>query len=166
LTRARFNPRRLIGFTSSRRTNLFTIYMVGSNGRVDPIGRHAIHDYIPEVTPRHSRRSAGNRIASDQLAIRFHLVITRSWIGLIATTGRHWPGHRTKYNYLRRASRGWPRGSAAENKRKFSCTNKWNIFSLIILTVGLLKPFNYKSLRQKCKINFPYVISANLDYSY
>lgn len=38
---SRVNPgRRLIGFASSRRTNLFTMYMVGSNGRVDPIGRH------------------------------------------------------------------------------------------------------------------------------
>lgn len=34
--------RRLISFASSRRTNLFTMYTAGSNGRVEPIERHVI----------------------------------------------------------------------------------------------------------------------------
>lgn len=79
---------RLIGFASSRRTNLFTMYTVGSNGRADPIGRHAIHDYIPEVTPRCATlsfprpaprfpRKIESRVELALARRRFHLVITR-----------------------------------------------------------------------------------------
>lgn len=108
--------RRLIRFASSRRTNLFTLYTAGSNGRVGPIVRHAIHDYITEVTARRPARAprAGNRIAMASIArqpvtttvvvasasllrAKLNRINSRQWMA--------WSGHRAECNYLRCAPR-------------------------------------------------------------
>lgn len=68
--------RRLIGLASSRRTNLFTMYTVESNGRGGTDrATHAIHDYIPEVTPCRARAQPPRKIESRQPPGRIHLVI-------------------------------------------------------------------------------------------